>query len=65
MTGRTVGPCLGQAGTHHESQGAGVDVGVIHATVDFIGTVPVRRALVLVAEAARIRCVTAEEQSEG
>lgn len=42
-----------------------MDVGVIHAAVDFIGTVPVRRTLVLVAEAPRIRRVAAEEQSEG
>lgn len=56
----------GGAGTHHESQGTGVDVGMIHAAVDFICTVPVRRALVLVTEPPRLRCITAEEhEGEG
>ena len=53
------------AGTHHESQGTGVDVGVIHAAVDFICTVPVRGALVLVTEPPGLRCITAEERGRG
>lgn len=48
----------GPAGTHHESQGTGVDVGVIHAAVDFVCTVPVWWALVLVTEPPRLWCVT-------
>lgn len=31
----------GSAGAHHEPQGTGVDVGVVHAAVDFIRAVPV------------------------
>lgn len=54
-----------QTGTHHESQGTGVDVGVIHAAVDFICAIPVRRALVLVTEPPRLRCITTEEHGKG
>lgn len=42
------------AGTHHETKRAGVDVGVIYAAVHFVGTVPVRWALVLIAESPRL-----------
>lgn len=42
------------AGTHHETKRAGVDVCVVHAAVHFVGTVPVRRALVLMAEPPRL-----------
>lgn len=37
-------------GTHHEAERTGVDVGVIHAAVHFIGVVPVCRALVFMTE---------------
>lgn len=55
----------GAAGTHHESQGTGVDVGVVHAAVYFIRAVPVRRAVVMVAEPPRLRRVTAKERGHG
>lgn len=55
---------VGVRRAHHQSQGAGVDVGVVHAAVDFICTVPVRRTLVLVTEPPRLRSVTAEEDRE-
>lgn len=36
--------------TNHEAQRTGVDVGMIHTAVHFIGIVPVCRALVFVTE---------------
>lgn len=41
------------ARTHHETKRTGVDIGVIHTAVHFIGTVPVRGALVFVTEPPR------------
>lgn len=37
-------------GTHHEAERTGVDVGVIHTAVHFIGIVPVFRAVMFMTE---------------
>lgn len=52
------------ATTHHETKRAGVDIGVIHTAVHFIGAVPVCWALVFMAEASRFRCISTSKRKE-